>query len=413
MELIEVIRENWIVLLIPVISAFIGWFTNVVAIKMMFYPTEFVGIPPFLGWQGIVPANAARLAKYSTRLITTKLLSLDQIFSDFDAESFGGENLDPVVDQITEQVIDEVATKRAPMMWENAGEVMQNQVRDMIRKEVRATAIEIAREFGDNINDILDLEEVVIDTTMKNRELMSRMFLEVGSAEFKFIERSGIWFGLFFGIVQMVVWVVWPAWWTLPFAGFFVGYATNWLAIKLIFQPQKPRRFGPFVIQGLFHKRQNEVADAFARLVSSRVLNADNITNVVIRGETGVRLFEIVEKHVNGLIDKYLAHPMAAMVVPEDDRPAIRAEILERIKEELPREGGLLHVFAGRAVDIETNLRERMAALDSESFEGVLRPAFQQDEWKLILAGAVLGFGAGVMQIVYLFGELLDELTNQ
>ena len=76
MELLTRIQDNWIVLLIPAISAFVGWFTNVVAIKMMFHPVEFVGIPPYLGWQGVIPANALRLAKVSNALITQKLLSL-------------------------------------------------------------------------------------------------------------------------------------------------------------------------------------------------------------------------------------------------------------------------------------------------------------------------------------------------
>ena len=91
MELITRIQENWIVLLIPLISAFVGWFTNVVAIKMMFHPVHFVGIPPYLGWQGVVPANALRLAKTSNELINTKLLSLRQLFdSSFSADSFSG-----------------------------------------------------------------------------------------------------------------------------------------------------------------------------------------------------------------------------------------------------------------------------------------------------------------------------------
>jgi hypothetical protein len=47
MELLSRIQDNWIVLLIPLISALVGWFTNVVAIKMMFHPVEFVGIPPY------------------------------------------------------------------------------------------------------------------------------------------------------------------------------------------------------------------------------------------------------------------------------------------------------------------------------------------------------------------------------
>ena len=47
-----------------------------------------------------------------------------------------------------------------------------------------------------------------------------------------------------------------------------------------------------------------------------------------------------------------------------------------------------------------------MKALDPLSFENVLRPAFQAEEWKLIAAGAILGFGAGFLQLFYLFGEV-------
>lgn len=402
MGIIDRIAADWLVLTIPVVSAFIGWFTNLVAIKMMFYPTEFVGIRPFLGWQGIVPANARRLAKMSTRLILTKLLSLEELFAPFKGEAFA-KNLAPVVEEITQQVIDEVATKRAPMMWQNAGEFMQNQIRDKIREEVRGVAIKIVDDFSKDITEILDLEKVVVEAIEEDKRLMSLMFLQVGSAEFKFIEVSGAYFGFLFGIPQMLVWVYYPADWSLPFAGFVVGYATNWLALKMIFLPREPKKFGPFTIHGLFHKRQKEVSAEFSKLTAGKVLNADNITKTVTQGPSAEKIRAIVENRVNELIDKYLAHPMAAMLVPEADRPALREELLGRIQDELPKPGGLLHTFAGKAVDIGDEIQTRMEKLPPDEFEGVLRPAFQQDEWKLILAGAVLGVIAGALQVLYVF----------
>ena len=53
-----------------------------------------------------------------------------------------------------------------------------------------------------------------------------------------------------------------------------------------------------------------------------------------------------------------------------------------------------------------------MSELNAEEFEGVLRPAFQEDEWKLILAGAVLGLGAGILQVVYIFGDMLVKQAS-
>jgi uncharacterized membrane protein YheB (UPF0754 family) len=403
---IELIQSDYTVLLIPVISAFIGWFTNWLAVQMMFYPNDFVGIPPFLGWQGIVPASAERLARFSTRLITTKLLSLEELFQNFKGDAFASE-MDAVVDQITEQILQEVAQKHAKVMWENAGEVMQNMVRQKLREEVRTVVINITDDFSNNITKILDLEQVVLDAVMKNRRLMTMMFLEVGEAEFKFIIRSGIWFGFLFGIPQMIIWVYWPAVWVLPFFGFLVGYATNWIALKLVFEPKRPVKIGPFVLQGLFHKRQDVVAERFSELTAGHLLNAENIVRTVTEGESGKLVLTLVKGRVEELIGKYEQHPMAAMMLPEGQRAQLRTEVYTMIEVEIPRDGGLLHTFAAKAVDIRGELHDRMKALDSESFEGVLRPAFQQDEWKLILAGAVLGLAAGVAQLVWMFGDTL------
>ncbi|MGB5193682.1 MAG: hypothetical protein WBN70_11925 [Polyangiales bacterium] len=412
MELLTRIQENWIVLLIPLISAIVGWFTNVVAVKMMFHPIEFFGIPPYLGWQGVIPANALRLAKVSNSLITEKLLSLRELFDEtFNADSFTGK-LGAVIDDVTEQIIDEVANKHAKAMWDNAGEFMQNKVRQQVRAEVVEVSHAIALDMADDIDSIMDIERTVLEAIERHKALMGEMFYEVGRQEFKFIERSGLYFGFLFGLVQMVVWVLYPAPWILPAAGFGVGYVTNWIAIKLVFAPREPVRVGPITVQGLFHKRQPEVAEAFGRIVATRVLNADNIVRTVMEGDGAARMNEIVEHRVGELITKYEAHPMAKLVVPEEQRPALRAEVLERIKTEWPKPGGFFHTFAGESVDLNGELERRMKALDRESYEGVLRPAFQQDEWKLIAAGAILGTVAGVLQLVYIFGEAMERLSH-
>jgi len=412
MELLTRIQDNSIVLLIPLISALVGWFTNVVAIKMMFYPVEFAGVPPYLGWQGVIPANALRLAKMSNALITQKLLSLRQLFDEtFNAESFTGK-LGAVIDDVTNQIVDEVADKHAKLMWDNAGEFMQNKVRERVRAEVIAVSHAIAMDMADDIDSIMDIEKTVLEAMERHKALMGEMFYAVGRKEFKFIERSGLYFGFLFGIFQMVVWVLYPAPWILPAAGFCVGYLTNWIAIRLVFAPREPVQIGPVTVQGLFHKRQNEVAEAFGRTIATRVLNADNIVTTVMEGDGATRMNEIIEQRISALIAKYEAHPMAKLVLPEEKRPALRTELLERIKTEWPKPGGFFHTFAGESVDLQGELERRMKALDRESYEGVLRPAFQQDEWKLIAAGAVLGTIAGVLQLVYIFGDAMERLSR-
>ncbi len=395
---------DWLALLIPLISAFIGWATNVVAVQMMFYPVEFFGVRPFLGWQGIIPANARKLAKTSTDLITEKLINLKMIFEDFDAGGFS-KHLDPAIDEMTDQILAETGEKYGGAMWEHMDEPQRLIVRGILRAEVKQVVVQIIADMGEQIEDILDLTDIVVDAAERDKALIGQMFQRVGRHEFAFIKRSGAYFGMLFGIVQLGAWLLYPVWWVLPAFGFFVGYATNWLALKLIFEPAEPMRVGPFVFQGLFHKRQQQVAEQFATLVSGDILNPDNMVRRMVDGKTGEALFAIVDARVSALLDKFQSNPMSSAMVPSDAWPTIRTEVKQRVRDEIPKPGGFLHTFTSQAVDVYGELFERMSALDSESFEGVLRPPFQHDEWKLIVAGAALGAGAGVLQIIFLFGD--------
>ncbi|ACY14499.1 DUF445 domain-containing protein [Haliangium ochraceum] len=396
--------QDLLVLLIPVVSAVVGWATNVVAIKMMFYPVDFVGVWK-LGWQGIVPANATRMASASTQIITEKLLRLDELFANFDAEHFTGAHLEEVMDETVEQVIEETAAKYAPEMWAGAQEAAKGHVRQMVRADVERVLSEILAEVGTQIEDILDLEAIVVDTAERDRAIIGEMFQTVGAKEFDFIRRSGGYFGFLFGLVQLGAWLLWPEWWLLPTFGFFVGYVTNFLALKLIFEPAEPKRIGPWTLQGLFHKRQAVVAEEFSKMVSRDILNPENMVSKMISGPGGDKLFAIVTRHVDALVTRYAQNPLIGAMIPADKWDEARVELHRRLREELPKPGGFLHVFAREAVDIYSELVERMVDLDAKSFEGILRPPFQQDEWKLIIAGGVLGLGAGLLQLLYLLGE--------
>ncbi len=393
-------------LLIPLFSAIIGWGTNVIAVQMMFHPVDFFGVRPFLGWQGIIPANAKALAAKSTDLITDKLINLRALFASFDAHGFSG-HLDGAIEELVDQVIAETAGKYGKDKWTQLPEPVRAQIRVLLRVEVEQVTVQILADMSCVIEDIVNLKHVVVDAAHRDRKLIGDMFQTVGVEEFKFIKRSGAYFGLLFGVVQLFAWIAYPAWWVLPFFGFFVGYATNWLALKLIFEPADPIKLGPLTLHGLFHKRQQAVAKEFATMVSRDILNPENMVAKMVEGEAGVTLFGIVDRRVDELVTKFQHNPMVTAMVPADQWDSIRLELHQRLREELPKPGGFLHIFTSRAINVYSELFDRMTQLDSRSFEGVLRPAFQKDEWKLIVAGAALGLAAGVLQVVYLFGDQL------
>jgi len=399
-DFIANLEKDFWQLTIPLVAAVIGWFTNWVAIKMMFYPLEFVGIKPFLGWQGIIPANAVRLARTGLELVTASLLKVPQLFEDFDAKALV-EGETAKLRELVRAALDRKASEQFPQMWNALSPEVKNQVFKIAEDEIKAMSVEVFKEAAASIESLIDVKRIVTEAVKRDKSLMNETFLRVGKKEFKFIEISGFWFGLVFGVPQLVFWLLFPASWTLPAFGFVVGYATNWLALWLIFEPKTPRKFLGVTVQGLFHRRQKEIAREFGEVVSQRVFNNQNLFAEISSGEPRKKLLAIVESHADALIARYKSHPMAMMMMKPELVSSLKADVLRDVEAEMFRPGSLVQQFVDKSDKIRVMLQERMAVMDAEGYENVLRPAFKQDEWKLIVAGAVLGLAVGLLQVTW------------
>jgi uncharacterized membrane protein YheB (UPF0754 family) len=406
MSFIQSLWDNPVQLAIPLISAIIGWWTNVVAIQMMFRPLDFVGIRPLLGWQGIIPANALRLANTGLKLVTEKLLDIRELFTPEASRELLEARRDHI-EAMTRRLIEDKAPQRFPGMWNALSPAIKDQVIARATDEVMRLSGEVLGDAAANISELLHVQRIVSVAVVEDKALMNHIFQSVGAAEFKFIERSGFWFGGLFGLVQLVIWLLYPAWWILPFFGFLVGYATNLVALRLIFDPKEPMTIGPFTFQGLFHRRQKQIAVEFAQVMTGRVLNAENLFRELATGDSRETLLGYVKARVHQTLDELKKQPMLAMLVAGPAGAELEAEVLEAIEAEMFTDGGLVHDFADKSDTIRDTLIARMSVMESEAFEDVLRPAFKQDEWKLILAGAALGLVAGVAQLMWLFGDMV------
>ena len=103
------------------------------------------------------------------------------------------------------------------------------------------------------------------------------------SAVKSFYNTHSVASGLLHG-VQMVIYFFYKGSWVLPVAGFAVGYATNWVALKLVFEPAQPVNFGCFTLQGLFLKRQQQAAEVLADVSKNTFLAQELLWDEVFHG---------------------------------------------------------------------------------------------------------------------------------
>ncbi|AXI01564.1 DUF445 domain-containing protein [Aquirhabdus parva] len=403
-EIVVDVQQNWwLYASMPFVAAIIGYGTKIVAINMMFRPLEFFGIKPYLGWQGIVPRKAAVMAGIACDTMTTKLISPEDIFNKLDPDRIAKEIEKPLLEAI-EDITREVAMHYSPGLWEVAPLSVKNKIIRRIQDDAPNIVNNIMNDVKTNIGSVFDLKDMVVTSLLRDKELLNRIFLEAGSGEFRFIRNSGALFGFIIGIVQAVTWAVTHSPWVMPIFGLFTGWFTDWLALKMVFNPKEPTKYlgGLIQWQGLFLKRRHEVSAEYGRLIAKEVVTPRNIIDSILRGPLSDRLFGMVQKHVQLVVDEQsgIAKPFVVFAVGSGRYQEMKLLVAQEIIKRLPETLKNIEQYAEDAMDLERTLASKMTELTLEEFEELLHPAFEQDEWILIAVGATLGFLVGEMQVL-------------
>ncbi|ABZ95247.1 Conserved hypothetical protein [Leptospira biflexa serovar Patoc strain 'Patoc 1 (Ames)'] len=396
---------GWKLLMIPFTYGFVGWVTNWLALKMTFYPIHFVGIPPYLGWQGIIPRKAHKMASKSVDVITERLLNIKEVFLKVDPKKAEIVFL-PALDSSIRYTIREFSDTLDPKLWEMIPDLVKEEIYHKVKRESGITIRKVIKKLQADIDSLFDVKALVLKKLSgSNVSLVVELFQEVGAPEFRFIERSGFYFGFLLGLVQMVFMIFFPMAWTLPIQGVIVGYLTNYLALEMIFRPLLPKKvLGLWTYQGLFLKRQNEVSRLYAKLVSEKILTPKNILSELIFGKASKEIMEIIRKEVSSHVDTvtFLAKPALYATGKINEFDAAKERIAVAMADNAIENAFHLETYLGEALQIETMMGDRMSALPPKEFESILRSAFQEDEMLLILVGAALGALVGWFQMVFL-----------
>ena len=420
---------NWVAYaFIPVVAGILNFLTNALAVKMIFSPEEYVGFDVkrfpetpagFFGWQGIVPCKVRKMSSTMVDLMTSRLLDVREVFGRLDKKKCG-ELLEPGIDAIAEGVAADLFEASSPEAGESENEAKPLPswsaalvaaaplaatlaAKDLARKHGKELVASVLGEMQQRVPEVWDVKTQVVGAMMRDKKIIVELFQRCGRNEFVFIRRSGLYFGFLFGIFQMVQWLVWDPWWSLAVGGAAVGYATNWLALTLMFSPVRPKTFGPFTLHGAFLRRQNEVSGEFASMLRSRVLSAENIWREILTSETTKAVFfEILERKTREQLRVARSEDpivrCAAKALGAERWRLVERAVVARVSADLPGHLPLVYAYSDGALDLEATLREKMRGLSGEEFEGVLHPVFQEDELTLILVGAFLGLAAGFAQ---------------
>ena len=202
------------------------------------------------------------------------------------------------------EVVERIMEREYPRLWGELPPRLRELVHSRVADQLPEVVYGLTEQIGENVDQLLDIKLMVIRRIEEQPELANRIFLEVGRKELRFIVNFGFFFGLTMGIPVVGIVHLLPIWWVLPICGVLIGYTTNWIGIWMIFEPEEPRRVGPVLWQGLFPRRQREVAGVYAGIVAEDLVTLEAIGDELLNGRRGDRTRQMIETTMRGPVDR-------------------------------------------------------------------------------------------------------------
>jgi uncharacterized membrane protein YheB (UPF0754 family) len=193
---------NYWLFILPLIAAFIGYFTNFLAIKMLFHPRNPVNI---LGItiQGIFPKRQKQFAEKLGKMVSQELLS----FAEIEAQLTAGDNLkklSPTIEGHLDNFLRNKLSSEMPIISTFIGEKTIVKLKAVFLEELEALFPPLMKQYAQHLEEDLDLEKIVVDKVSNfSSDKLESILFQIMAKEFRFVEIIGAVVGFLIGLVQV------------------------------------------------------------------------------------------------------------------------------------------------------------------------------------------------------------------
>lgn len=191
-------------------------------------------------------------------------------------------------------------------------------------------------------------------------------------------------------------------WILIPLISAFIGWFTNWIAIKMLFHPREPKKILWFTLHGIFPKRQQQFAEKLGKLVSEELLSFGDIEEKITNPENIQKLMPLIEGHIDHFLRVKLAQqmPMISMFIGDKTINELKTVFIAELEELFPIIMKNYMTSLQKDLDLEKIVVQKVAGFSSDKMEQVLNSIMSKEFRFVEIIGGVLGFLIGLLQVL-------------
>ena len=193
------------------------------------------------------------------------------------------------------------------------------------------------------------------------------------------------------------------SWWlyTIPFISAFIHWLTIWMALKLLFHPRQPKKILGFTLQGVFPKKQQQIAENLGRIVGQELLSFEDIEQTITNPANVQRILPLADEHIDHFLRVKLKEsmPMIAMFIGDKTIGQLKAVFMTELEELFPVIMKNYVAHLKNDLDLEKIVVDKIANFSSDKLETMLNQILTKEFRFVEVIGAALGFFIGLLQI--------------
>jgi uncharacterized membrane protein YheB (UPF0754 family) len=190
---------------IPLVSAFIGWFTTFLAIRMIFRPRRPIGVAGLFTIQGLVPKRQGELARSIARTVEQHLLSQSDVLEILAQADLQGE-LDRAIREKIREFLDERLGLSHGLLATVFRGSMRRRIEALIFEEVRELTPRMVQQVIGRLEAELDFPALVEERIRAfDLDRLERIIHEIAARELRAIELICGLLGFLIGLVQLAL----------------------------------------------------------------------------------------------------------------------------------------------------------------------------------------------------------------
>lgn len=189
--------------LTPLLTATIGWFTNWVAIKMLFHPRKPLRLPGFT-WQGLIPRRQGQLAEEAAEIIEREILQQHSIQEEIRKIELGPDLETAAHTLVWERIGPQL--QAIPLLGGFINDALLAKFEVIASAEIKKEAAPLMEKVATRFENSVDLKQM-IETNIAAFDLdrLETIVNQVAKREFRTIERLGAVLGFVIGLIQVAL----------------------------------------------------------------------------------------------------------------------------------------------------------------------------------------------------------------